>query len=141
MSLYDDKNFSELQGKTLTRAEQISDDEVLFVSDEGKAYKLWHSQNCCESVTVESITGDLSDLLGTPILLAEEASSEDDPADVTARKEAERSKDPDSYYDYTDSQTWTFYKLRTIKGSVDIRWHGRSNGYYSERVDFDEVKL
>lgn len=132
-------DFAILQGKTLTKVEQIGDDRIRFEADDGKNYELSHYQDCCESVTVESITGDLADLVGTQILLAEEATSSDDPADVIERKAAEKAKNPDSYYDYTDSQTWTFYKLRTIKGSVDIRWHGESNGYYSERVDFDEV--
>lgn len=133
-------DFAELQGKTLTKVEQIGDDVIRFEADDGKAYQLYHSQDCCESVIVESITGDLADLVGTPILLAEEATSNDDPADVTARKQAARAADPNGYYYDDDSQTWTFYKLRTIKGSVDIRWHGSSNGYYSESVDFAEVR-
>ena len=119
-------NFSELQGKTLTKVEQIGSDVIRFESDDGKAYQLYHSQDCCESVVVEDISGDLADLVGTPILLAEEAQSSDDP--------------PGYKHEYQpESQTWTFYKLRTIKGSVDIRWHGSSNGYYSERVDFGPV--
>jgi hypothetical protein len=115
--------FASLQGKTLTKVEQIGDDVLRFECDDGKAYQLYHSQDCCETVEIESVTGDLNDLVGTPILLAEEASSDQDP--------------PGYKHEYVpESQTWTFYKLRTIKGSVDIRWHGRSNGYYSERVSF-----
>ena len=119
-------HFSELQGKVLKRAEQIEEDRIEFESDDGKTYVLYHSQDCCETVVVESVVGDLTDLVGTPILLAEEATSADDPPDYQQEYQPE-------------SQTWTFYKLRTIKGSVDIRWHGTSNGYYSESVDFAEV--
>jgi hypothetical protein len=120
-------DFSILQGKTLTKVEQIGDDRIRFEVGDGKAYELFHSQDCCESVAVESVTGDLADLVGVPILLAEEATSNDDP--------------PGYKHDYQpESQTWTFYKLRTIKGSVDIRWHGSSNGYYSESVDFAETR-
>lgn len=119
--------FSDLHGKTLIAVKQDGDDEIVFVCADGKSYKLFHSQDCCESVFVESIAGELSDLIGSPILLAEEATSAVDPPDAQAP----------AFRD--DSQTWTFYKLRTLKGSVDIRWYGSSNGYYSEGVDFVEV--
>lgn len=34
-------------------------------------FKLYHSQNCCEDVYIEDISRDLDDLVGYPLLLAE----------------------------------------------------------------------
>ena len=130
----------DLIGKTMASVENVNDEEIVFTTDDGRRYKLYHSQDCCESVSVESIVGDLADLVGSPILLAEEVSysaEEDLPAEERVRLQLERACKPDYYYD--DSQTWTFYKFATIKGYVDIRWLGTSNGYYSESVDFAEA--
>lgn len=120
--------FATLVGKTLTAIRKVDDDELYFETAEGQTFKLYHSQDCCESVTIESITGDFDDLVGTPILVAEEATSEENPEDANAE-----------LIEYQDSFTWTFYKLATVKGWVDIRWYGSSNGYYGESVDFVEV--
>ena len=119
--------FSDLLGKTLIKVENLEDEEIRFHADDGTVYRLWHMQDCCESVTVEDIIGELGDLIGSPILLAEEVESEENPPDV--KKE------------WQDSFTWTFYKLATAKGYVTIRWYGESNGYYSESVDFDAVAV
>jgi hypothetical protein len=120
-----DQDISVLLGKTLASVTvNEARDEIRFVTDDAKTYLMWHSQDCCESVHVESITGDLVDLIGTPILLAEVSTSDQRPADL-----------PKQEYE-GESQTWTFYKFATIKGYVDIRWYGSSNGYYSESVDF-----
>lgn len=110
-------NIQTLLGKVLTSVTS-TDDEIIF-NTKDTTYKLCHEQECCESVRIESIVGDLSDLVGHPILLAEEVSNTEWEGDERMR--------------------WTFYKLATIKGYVDIRWFGRSNGYYSERVDFVEI--
>jgi hypothetical protein len=125
-------SFADLQGMTLVRAERLEfsgDDVVYFESKDGRAFALQHHQDCCESVNIVDLTGDLADLVGTPILLAEMATSETNPDDV---------KDGSVYTD--ESMLWTFYKLRTVKGSVDIRWYGSSNGYYGVEVSFDAVE-
>ncbi len=122
MSWLDRRDFSVLVGKTLTEVlVDDNQDRITFTTDDNKQYLMYHCQDCCERVVIDDINGDTADLLNTPILVAEERSS----------------SEPDG--EYGDSQTWTFYCLRTIKGSVDIKWHGSSNGYYSESVDFEEI--
>ncbi len=81
---------------------------------------------------MEDVCGNLEDLVGSPVLLAEEVSAGDD-FDDDVSSEGVR------YDDYDGSFTWTFYKLSTVKGSVTIRWYGESNGYYSESVSFCQV--
>ena len=118
----DNVKFADLIGKTLSKIDNDSD-EIVFTCEDGTKYKQYHDQDCCESVSVEDIAGDLADLIGSPILVADESSSDD-----SVKPELE-----------SDSYTWTFYKLATVKGHVTIRWLGVSNGYYSESVSFAKL--
>jgi hypothetical protein len=119
------KNFEDLRGCTLESVVgAVGDDVLIFTLADGRKFQLYHSQSCCESVNIEDITGDLSDLVGE-VLFAEESTSSENPDDVKL--------------EYQDSFTWTFYRIGTIKGTVVVRWYGESNGYYSESVDFCEV--
>lgn len=119
-------NIKEFMGKTFQKVyrkdHDLDGDMIFFEVDEKEKYKMYHDQNCCESVVIKDIVGDLSDLVGTPIILAEE------------RTEGGENEEYDSY-------TFTFYTIRTIKGTVDISWHGSSNGYYSEGVDLEKVNV
>ena len=119
-----------LLGQTATKisgAEKGSD-EILFRLADGRTFKMFHGQDCCEQVDIEDIIGDVNDLIGMPFTMAEEVTHQDETPDGV---------DPP---EHPDSYTWTFYKLATVKGYVTIRWLGESNGYYSESVDFVEVK-
>lgn len=109
-------DFASLLGVTITSITVSGDrTEIEIVTADGLKLLMLHQQDCCESVWVEDIAGDLTDLLDVPLLQAESVSEVDPNAD--------------------ESGTWTFYKLATIKGSVTIRWYGQSNGYYSESVE------
>ena len=115
------KCFEDLQGRILCKVVNLDGDELRFHLTEQHYVRMYHSQDCCECVYIEDIVGDLDDLVGTPLLLVEEVSS----------YEGESKSE--------ESETWTYYRFRTIKGSVDIRWYGSSNGYYSESVDIKIV--
>ena len=116
--------FKTLLGSTLVSVD-VNDgkDVIRFTTTDNETYLMFHLQDCCESVYVEDIVGDWNDVIGHTILCAEESCS-------------------DKKYDeeWCESSTWTYYKLATIKGYVDIRWCGTSNGYYSESVDFVILK-
>ncbi len=91
-------------------------EKIVFQMADGWRFELYHEQECCETVWLEDINGDLNDLVGTPIIVAEKRSRFD-----------EDSED--------DSKTWTFFCFRTTKGTVDVSFAGTSNGCY--RVDAD----
>jgi hypothetical protein len=116
-------SFENLVGRVLYKIEQVSNDELRLYLTDDHYVRMYHQQDCCESVTIEDIVGDLDDLVGTPLLLAKEVSGDN----------------PEPSEEYYESYTWTYYRFRTIKGSVDIRWYGSSNGYYSESVDIEIV--
>lgn len=107
--------FEELKGLTPIEILVCNSDDYIIFDFSDRVIVMMHDQNCCESVYIESITGDVLDLVGNPLLLAEESVDSGDT-------------------DY-GTFTYTFYKLATIKGYVDVRWNGESNGYYSESVD------
>ena len=122
-----DAKFEDLKGKVL-KAVKVDEEVggIFFTTEDNRIFALVHYQDCCENVWIESVVGNLEDLVGEPILVAEEATNHETPSDYTHEYEP-------------DSQTWTFYKLATRKGYVDIRWVGESNGYYSESVSFIEL--
>ncbi len=116
-------DLSEMVGLVMKDVEQSNSsddgDYIKFTSTDNRVFLMYHYQDCCESVSIEDICGDLKDLIGSEILEAYEETNHGD--------------------ENGESCTWTFYTIATIKGTVNIRWYGSSNGYYSERVDFMEV--
>jgi hypothetical protein len=99
------------------------DDEIWMYFKDGSYAKWYHYQDCCESVVIDDVNGDWKDLYGHPLLVAEERIGNN------------------TQSGHDQSETWTFYTFRSIGGSVDVKWHGSSNGYYSESVDFEFVDV
>ena len=115
------KGMAQMLGKTFVQVSgAVGNFDLLFETANGERFMFSHQQDCCERVDINDIVGDLQDLVGEPLLLAEEVEGET-PVDFNERE--------------YESVTWTFYKFATRKGYVDVRWLGESNGYYSEGVD------
>ena len=115
------KGMARMLGQTFVEVTgSVGDGEMTFVTADGQRFMFAHMQDCCESVSIEDICGNLQNLVGSPLLQAEEVSG------VTPVEFDEMEH---------ESVTWTFYKFATRKGYVDVRWLGESNSYYSEGVD------
>lgn len=109
--------FDEIIGKVFTVV-LPRDDTVEFITNEGQRYFMFHDQDCCESVVLQEVIGDIHHLINSTILRAERRWNE--------------ARDRDE----CESETWTFYEFATLQGAVTFRWYGSSNGYYSEDVSF-----
>jgi hypothetical protein len=112
------------KGSTILSVDGLSVDsnQILFKTDKG-TFSMYHSQDCYESVEIDSISGAMT-LDGALVYDLIEKTNTDGPK-----------------YEYDGSFTWTFYTLVTSKGYTDIRWYGTSNGYYSESVSFEEIEV
>ena len=125
MSYFDWKasaKIADMVGKVFTSVKATGD--TMVFENETDRYVFFHAQDCCESVGINDIVGDLSDLENEVLVTADEVEGES-PADFEAY----------------ESYTWTFYKFATRKGYVDVRWLGESNGYYSESVNLGYEKV
>lgn len=95
-------------------------DEIVFETECGEKYRMYHDQDCCENVSVEDICGDIEDLIGETILKA-----------YSSTREGE---------DYEDEvEKWTFYHIVTNKTSITIRWYGSTDSCYSIDVEFERM--
>jgi hypothetical protein len=114
-------SFDVLVGKTIKSVKglQNGSEEVRFELDNGDTLVMRYEPDCCASCCVDDFSGDVADIIGTPIVVAEDRSQ--DGSDKVG---------PHGFKE--DSATWTFYTIRTHKGTLDIKWFGSSNGYYSE---------
>ena len=107
--------------KSVTGLEEESDVVVLSFED-GATITMQHHQDCCEMVYLEDfeVSGVSDDMSGATL-----HSWHVDSSSIRPSKDA-KSEDCDE---------WTFYNVRTSKGSLWMRWFGTSNGYYSTDVD------
>lgn len=112
---------SELEGEVISTVEGAEEGwETIITTESGKAIKIYHEQDCCEVVQIED--SEVDDIVGGYCHFAGFVDGET-PVNTT-----------DDYWP-ASSQTWSFLKIETSKGSIWQRWLGESNGYYSERVD------
>ena len=100
---------------------KVGSSKLTFSTDKG-TLELYHGQCCCEDVCVEDINGDVSDMIGGVVSVADERVGEE--TEVGWARELH-----------------TFYEIRTTKGDMNIRWLGRDNGYYSVSVHYDWTPL
>lgn len=121
------EDFDVMLGKTIESIDgKVGDDVMDFFAEDGTIFKFIYYPDCCASCNIIDIIGDLSDLLNSPILEAQQITSEN-----------YKNKGD---YQPSDSYTWSFYRFSTVQGTVTVRWLGESNGYYSESVDFKVIK-
>lgn len=117
-------------------------DTLVFTFANGAAAIFYHQGDCCESVFIEDINGDLRLLINKPLLIAFSSSSDNVVTEGNLNASGSEvckdhnSEDCDDNDDNNDVLKWTFFHFRNMDETVTIRWAGLSNGYYSMDVDY-----
>ncbi len=123
MTTESDSNFAvALKGETLISVDGVKEgsDEVIFKTESGRTFRMFHSQDCCESVKISRCS---SAYAGHGILV--EDAKEVIESNIPACESATRT---------------TFIVNNGGYSGFFIEWIGESNGYYSESVSFVELK-
>ena len=107
--------FEQIQGMTITAVVYKESNESLLIHLNTHVLEMIHHQDCCETVYLADVVGSFEDLIGYPLLEVSESIVDIATADM--------------------SSTASYYNFKTVKASVQLRWVGESNGYYSETVD------
>lgn len=127
-----------IKGKIFTSFERIYNN-MLFLHNDEITFMMHHEQQCCEHVYLADICGDLEDLINTPIVAAYASSNEE--VEKCNKQAGPNQKNEDEDEDMC--MEYTFYTIRTMKGTVVLRFIGESNGYYSTAITcswYDKVK-
>jgi hypothetical protein len=117
MQKYRELEINDIYGRTIIEIKH-NKSEFAMTLENGDVALLHHLQECCEQFELNDVSGDVDDLINSPLIMCE----------MSQNDKAEPKEDFQA--------TWTFYKLATINGYVTLRFIGESNGYYSEEVDF-----
>ena len=109
-------NIEQLTGMTITAVVYKEVNESLLIHLNTHVLEMIHFQDCCETVYLADVVGSFEDLIGYPLLEVSESR-----VGITSAN--------------AESSTASYYNFKTVKASVQLRWVGESNGYYSETID------
>lgn len=113
-------SLSSLVGETLTYIDVDNDNnEIMLTTSSGRTIRIFHYQDCCESVRIVDTEGNWHDLIGKVLV--------------------EATHDETGEGDDWGHETKTTLTFRVDGATVISRWVGESNGYYSESVDIEEL--
>lgn len=111
-------NFAEFKNKVIKNISGLEkgSQEVYFECEDGTKYFLYHYQVCSEKVYIEEIAGNINDIIGCKINIADVVTSGN-----------------------SNIFLQTFFTLSSDKGSLIFRWIGESVGSVLVDVSFNEV--
>lgn len=139
----------------LDRVRERDSDSLLLYLDDGSAYELWLTGDCCSisEFTPEAFEA-AQELIGAKVLNVDERYGGDTNAFVcncgvpehegagmhstacNVFKAGPRVEALIERHPSTDCDTWHFLVFTTDKGHVTLDWRNRSNGYYDGAIEF-----